>query len=621
MPKPFSRRTKFSSDWKKTVRRFPVAGTALDSADLRRQLPHMKKLIVSLLVFAVWSVVAADDKPFVVWNNPPAKPQEFLTHHTYRSAVMNTEVGYNLYLPPDYNAAGNTNRYPVIYWCHGMNCHESIDQFPARLVEEAIRKKVIPPLIFVYVSGGSQTFYCDSPGLKFASETTITKELIPHIDATYRTLATRDFRAIQGMSMGGFGSMRLALRHPELFSSVVAFAGGYVGPERLAQPERRQHLDIMFGGDTNNFIAAHPATIAQQNADALRGKLGIKMLVGEFDFHLTNNRAMHQALVDAKLDHEFSEVPDTKHDLKRLSQWIGSDGLEFAVKHFASARDTSNDGPWVNPPKPNEKATGTEHHIYWSELLRRPVGYNIYLPPTYYDGPGRGLAINTTRYPVVYYLHGMTDSESSHLYNVARLDDAIRAGRVPPMICVWTYEGRRSWFTDYADGSVLAESMFIKELIPQIDARWRTLADRGHRSLHGFSMGGNGTLRLAAKHAELFSSAVCVAGAYVNYESFHQRRADVSAQMFGSKERYDADSPWTLVREKTDALKNLPLRLDVGDKDFLLEPNRKMHALLTELGVQHAYTEIPGVGHDPKRVWDAQGEALYAFSAKHFAKP
>ncbi|MBI3416336.1 MAG: hypothetical protein HY043_13660 [Verrucomicrobia bacterium] len=564
---------------------------------------------------------AAEDKPFIVWNNPPAKPQEFLTHHTYQSAAMKTEVGFNLYLPPGYDATGNTNRYPVIYWCHGMNCHESIDQFPARLVEQAIRELRIPSLIVVYVSGGSQSFYCDSPDLHWASETTITTELIPHIDANYRTLASRDYRAIQGMSMGGFGSMRLALKHPELFSSVVAFAGGYVGVARLLEKERSIHLENMFGGDTNKFIANHPFTLAKQNADRVRGQLGIKLFVGNEDFLLEPNRKMHAALTDAGLPHEYDEVPAIKHDLRRLSEWIGSDGLEFAVKHFAMSTAKDHDGPWVNPPTEKEKVPNSEHHIFWSDAMRRPIGYNIYLPPGYYDaGSGRGLSTNTARYPVVFYLHGMTDSESTHFYNAAHLHQAILDGKLPPMIYVHAYAGRTSWFSDYTDGSVMGESIIVKELIPQIDRRWRTLADREHRSLHGFSMGGSGALKIAAKHPELFSSVVAYSGGYRELDEIKKLHQDQFAKIWnGDEARWLADEPWTLIRQRADALRGkVAIRQVVGTKDFLLEHNRKMHALLNELKLPHDYEEIEGIGHDPKRVWEAAGVKGWAFSAAHF---
>jgi endo-1,4-beta-xylanase len=71
------------------------------------------------------------------------------------------------------------------------------------------------------------SFYSDSFDGQWMAETTVIEELVPHIDATYRTIANRDGRAIQGMSMGGFGALKLAFKYPDLFSSVVAFAGGY----------------------------------------------------------------------------------------------------------------------------------------------------------------------------------------------------------------------------------------------------------------------------------------------------------------------------------------------------------------------------------------------------------
>ncbi len=581
----------------------------------------MKLLSLLALFLVAFAARAAEERPFIVWNNPPAKAQEFLTHHSYTSAVMKTEVGYNLYLPPGYDAPGNTNRYPVIYWCHGMNCHESIDQFPARLVEQAIREQRIPPLLVVYVSGGSQSFYCDSPDRRWASETTIITELIPHIDATYRTLASRDYRAIQGMSMGGFGSMRLALKHSDLFSSVVAFAGGYVGIERLLEKERLVHFQNMFGGQADRFWANHPFTLARQNADQVRGRLGIKLLVGSEDSLLDANRRMHAALTGAGLPHEYDEVPGIKHDLRRLSEWIGSDGLEFAVKHFASSTAKDHDGPWVHPPNAEEAGFGAEHHVFYSERMRRPIGYSIYLPPGYYDaGAGRGLTTNTTRYPVVYYLPGMTDSESVDAHNGFYLNQGIRDQKLPPMIFVFAYGGATSWFSDYADGSVQAESVIVRELIPHIDRRWRTFADRDHRGLQGFSMGGAGALKLAAKHPDLFSSVVAYGGGYRDLAEMKQAHPDQFVRIWnGDDNRWRADDPHTVLRQQADRIRGkVAIRQVVGTKDFLLEHNRKMHALLNELNLAHEYEEVEGVGHDRQRLWSVVGVQGAAFNAARF---
>lgn len=284
---------------------------------------------------AALGLPAAPEKPFMSFYNPPAKPIPLLAHQSYQSAAMQTRVGFHLYLPPGYAEAGNTNRYPVIYWLHGRGCSESNDQFPAPVIEGAIRAGVIPPLLFVYASGGGLSFYSDSADGRWLAETTIIKELIPHIDTHYRTIAHRDGRAIQGMSMGGFGALKLACKYPERFSSVVAFAGGYrTAGELRTNDVGSQIFDRVFAGDPQHFRANHPATIAHANAAALRGQVAMKLLVGLDDYLLENNRAMHASLTELNLAHEYAEIPGVRHDLPRLSAWLGTGGLEFAVKHF-----------------------------------------------------------------------------------------------------------------------------------------------------------------------------------------------------------------------------------------------------------------------------------------------
>ncbi len=277
----------------------------------------------------------AEEKPFMSFFNPPANPIPLEEHRSYVSASMHTKVGYNIYLPPGYLDPGNTNRYPVIYWLHGRGCSEGNDQFPVSTVDAAIRSNTIPPLIFVYASGGGMSFYSDSFDGRWMAETTIIKELIPHIDATYRTIPNRKGRAIQGMSMGGFGALKLALKYPEFFSSVVAFAGGYRSADGIQVDEvSREILKRVFAGEPERFMANHPATIAKANAAAIRNQVAIKMLVGLDDHLVENNRSMHARLTELNLVHEYWEIPGIKHDLPRLSAWLGSEGLQFAVRHF-----------------------------------------------------------------------------------------------------------------------------------------------------------------------------------------------------------------------------------------------------------------------------------------------
>src|SRR5439155_16634438 len=138
------------------------------------------------------------------WSNPPKKDNPLAAHHTYHSAAMNCDVGYSIYLPPNYATA--SVRYAVVYWLPGGGCNEEPDSLSIAQgllggIDMAIRKEKLPTLIFVIVNGGRYTRYYDSLDHTIMMETTVIHELIPHIDATYRTVATRDGHAVQGGSM------------------------------------------------------------------------------------------------------------------------------------------------------------------------------------------------------------------------------------------------------------------------------------------------------------------------------------------------------------------------------------------------------------------------------------
>src|SRR5207249_2788695 len=154
---------------------------------------------------------------------------------------------------------------------------------------------------------------------------------------------------------------------------------------------------------------------------------------------------------------------------------------------------------WNNPPK--STPPGVEHKTFMSESMKTEVGYNIYLPPEYAANPNK-------RYPVLYFLHGRGGTESSHLGAFGQLDGAIKEGKVPPMIYVHAMAGRNSGYVDAPDGSVMGETVVIKELIPHVDATYRTIAKKEGRAVEGFSKGGQGALLFAFKFPEMFCSVI-----------------------------------------------------------------------------------------------------------------
>jgi len=227
------------------------------------------------------------------WVNPPTNPQPGVVHRTYYSDAMQCDVGYNIYLPPGY-AEGDA-RYPMIYWLHGLNNCESTDYFPAKYLEQGIRSGALPPTILVYPNGWWCGFYSDSADGRILSETTIIKELIPHVDRTYRTIPKREGRAIQGMSMGGFGALKFAFKYVDLFSSVVAFAPALVDAQELST-RHPQILQTMFNGEAQRFTENTPATWALKNAERIRNHLPIWIICGAEDGLLGYIQKMHQRL-------------------------------------------------------------------------------------------------------------------------------------------------------------------------------------------------------------------------------------------------------------------------------------------------------------------------------------
>ncbi len=260
---------------------------------------------------------------------------------------------------------------------------------------------------------------------------------------------------------------------------------------------------------------------------------------------------------------------------------------------------------WVNPPK--EALPGVEHRTFQSAAMKCAVGFNLYLPP--------GYAGSDKRFPVVYYLHGMTDCESTHPQLFTILDHAIRAGEVPPMILVYSMCGRNSFYTDSPDGEVMGETVFIKELIPHIDRTAQTVAAREGRAVLGWSMGGHGALKFAFKYPVQFGAAVSFGGGFITGEYAKTRHPEVFKKMFGDDVKcFDDQSPLTLARTRRG---DVPLRLVVGTGDVLLEHNRRMKTVLEALKIDFEYQEIEAMPHNPSLIFEAQGLRAFQFLARH----
>ena len=163
-----------------------------------------------------------------------AQAQSRLEHLTVKSKILGVEKNYSIYLPDGYD--NSTERYPVLYLLHGAwGNHKSWNRNGGgeqpRITDEQIAKGEAVKMIVVMPDatglgkrrGGKNMGYFNVQDWPY--EDFFFQEFIPYIDQTFRTIATKEGRAIAGLSMGGGGSVVYAQRHPEMFNACYSTSG------------------------------------------------------------------------------------------------------------------------------------------------------------------------------------------------------------------------------------------------------------------------------------------------------------------------------------------------------------------------------------------------------------
>lgn len=211
-----------------------------------------------------------------------------------------------------------------------------------------------------------------------------------------------------------------------------------------------------------------------------------------------------------------------------------------------------------------------------SNSLARKWAYTVYLPD--------GYEASTLRYPVFYLLHGNGQTKDDWIVSgriQPTVDELIASGRIPPTIIVMPDAGT-TW---YVDRKEKMETAFIDDLMPDVEANFRTVAARNGRVIGGLSMGGYGSLRFALKYPEKFAAAALLSPAIYDPEppeNSGARRVGV----FGAP-NYDGEI-WRQLNYPTmlDAYfakkQAVPMYINSGDDDeFMIEADAtKLYSLL-----------------------------------------
>lgn len=237
---------------------------------------------------------------------------------SFRSAILDRELGYALYLPPSY--VSSDRDYPVLFFLHGANENErrwSTRGFTDIALDRMIEAGEIGEFI-VAIPFGANSFYTNSIGGE-RWEDMVVDEFIPMIESNNRAIGTRAGRAISGISMGGYGALKIAMRHPDMFNAVSAHSAMLIDDfDSVRVNPRAEQLytllfDRIFGLSESMDLwnANNPLRMAAESEgiDTLR----IYFDCGtedEYGFFVGAQR-LHDVLEERGIAHEFHLYPGT----------------------------------------------------------------------------------------------------------------------------------------------------------------------------------------------------------------------------------------------------------------------------------------------------------------------
>jgi len=256
------------------------------------------------------------------------------------SRILKQVVHYCVYLPSGYDVSApdkTRQRYPVLYFLHGLGDNErTLFNSGGWTLLDDLRKQQKMGDFLIVAPEGRRSFYINSSNGSVRYNDFFLQEFMPHIEGKYRIRTGRAARAISGISMGGYGAMRFAFAHPELFSSVSAQSAALIAetPKQLDAAGQTGIpltgvLDPVFGKPINvgHWNANSPFLLARKNPAGLR-RLAIYFNCGQEDNYGFEKgaAALHSELLKENVKHEYRAYP-------------GDHSVSYFLSHFAEVME------------------------------------------------------------------------------------------------------------------------------------------------------------------------------------------------------------------------------------------------------------------------------------------
>jgi S-formylglutathione hydrolase FrmB len=265
-----------------------------------------------------------------------------------KSTILAQTVHYCVMLPPGYDAAVAAHpprRYPVLYFLHGLGDNEqTLFKTGGWNVIEDLRQQGQIGDFLVIAPEGKSSFYINSADGRVRYSDFFLREFIPYMETHYSIRRERAARAISGISMGGYGALRFAFAHPEMFSSVSAQSAALItdSPKNISAASRSGTpltgmLGVVFGNPINvpHWNQNSPFVLAKQNRAQLAG-LSIYFNCGDADEFGFEKGAedLHRQLQAEGIKHEFHLYPgnhSASYFLEHLQETLKFHSRAFAV--------------------------------------------------------------------------------------------------------------------------------------------------------------------------------------------------------------------------------------------------------------------------------------------------
>lgn len=262
---------------------------------------------------------------FILFNTKSfAQPAgKVLEDEVIKSSILGKNVNYTVYLPWDYDISQRA--YPVVYLLHGFtDDNTGWLQFGEinRYADKAIADGTIPPMIIIMPNADS-SWYVNSYDGKENYEDFFIKEFMPYVEKKFRIKAEKRYRGVAGLSMGGYGTLIYALKHPDLFAAAAPLSAGVFADDEVTSMPDDNYANVLarvFGRNLkgnerlNNVWKENSVLdiVARESTEDL-SRVRYWIDCGDDDFLTKGNCLLHIALTEKHVPHEF-RVRDGAHN-------------------------------------------------------------------------------------------------------------------------------------------------------------------------------------------------------------------------------------------------------------------------------------------------------------------